>query len=263
MVIMMKNKKRKKYKILFIFLIAAIICSLLYIFINDNVKNNYIISNLKDISADVFKISSLSSLKNENNYNNDVKKEINNDYKNEIEKLKQTLHLNIINSDKELINASIIKRNVNYWYNTITINKGKNEDVRVGNAVINENGLVGKVINVNNKSSDIKLLVALNEDNYISSKFEYEGNEYFGLLSKYDIKKDELYLINVIGDFDKEKIKDINVVTSGLSDSFSSGLLVGKIKDIKKESFGISNTIILKPTVNFDDLDIVSVVKGK
>lgn len=132
----------------------------------------------------------------------------------------------------------------------------------MGYAVINNNGLIGKVINVNKNTCDIKLLISLNRDNYISAKFIYEENEYFGLIDKYDYKKDELTLTSVIGDFDINKLKNINVVTSGLSDSFSSGLLIGKIKDIKKDTFGISNTIILTPTVDFDNLDIVSIVVG-
>ena len=255
----MKKRKNKKYILLF--LIIVLVLFLFYIFINDNVKNNFFISNLNDLSANILKVTSLSN-KN-TNYNKDLTNEINKDYQKEIDKLKNTLKLNNINSDKNLINASVIKRSTNYWYNNITIDKGKENDIKVGYAVINNDGLIGKVINVNKYTSDVKLLVSLNEENYISAKFNYENNDYFGLIDKYDIKKDELTLTNVIGDFNIENLKDTNVVTSGLSDSFSSGLLIGKIKDIRKETFGISNTIIIKPSVNFDDIDIVSVVVKK
>ena len=50
------------------------------------------------------------------------------------------------------------------------------------------------------------------------------------------------------------------MVTSGLSDSFSSGLLIGKIKEIKKDSYGISNNIKITPAANFNNIKIVSVV---
>ncbi|MBQ9024481.1 MAG: rod shape-determining protein MreC [Bacilli bacterium] len=259
----MKKTKKKKYKFIMVFLSIILVFVLFYIFINDNVKNNYLTSNLNDLTANIFKITTISFIKDNNNYNKDVKKEINNDYKKEINKLKDTLNLNSVNSDKNLINATVIKRNTNYWYNTITIDKGYKDNIKLGYAVINKNGLIGKIINVNKNTSDIKLLIALKKDNYISAKFIYDNNEYYGLINKYNLKKNELTLTNVIGEFDINKLKNTNVVTSGLSDSFSSGLLIGKIKDIKKDTFGISNTIILTPTVNFNNLDIVSVVGDK
>ena len=79
---------------------------------------------------------------------------------------------------------------------------------------------------------------------------------------KYDTNKNELILKDVIGDFDKNKIKNINVVTSGLSDSFSSGLLIGKIKEKNKDTYGLSYTFTLSPASNFNNINIVSVIKG-
>ena len=254
------KKKRKKKIIIFIIALVGIF-SLFYYFINDNVKNNFLLSSINDLSANISNITSISFIKKDN-YINDVKKEINNDYEKEIKKLKETLDLNTLNSDKKLINATVIKRSSDYWYNLVTIDKGSKDKIKKGYAVINANGLVGKIINVNKHSSDIKLLISLNSDNCISSSFNYENNEYYGLINRYDVIKNELIIKNVLGEFDKEKIKNINVTTSGLSDSFSSGLLIGKIKEITKDDFGLSNTIIVKPTVNFDSLDIVSVVVG-
>lgn len=258
----MRKRNKRKNKIIIFIIFITLILSLFYFFINDKVKNNIILENINDISANVFNASSFSFFKKDNNYNLDVKNEINNDYKKEIESLKKVLDLNKVNSDKNLINASVIKRNINYWYNTITINKGKKDNIKIGDAVINSNGLIGKVININKHTSDVKLLISLNDDNYISAKFSYDNNDYYGLIEKYDFKNNELILKDVIGTFDKEKIKDINVVTSGLSDTYSSGLLIGKIKDIKTDSLGLSNNIILTPTVNFDNIDIVSIVVG-
>lgn len=254
------KKKRKKKIIIFIIALAGIF-SLFYYFINDNVKNNFLLSSINDLSANISNITSISFIKRDN-YINDVKKELNNDYEKEIKKLKETLDLNTLNSDKKLINATVIKRSSDYWYNLVTIDKGSKDKIKKGYAVINANGLVGKVINVNKHSSDVKLLISLNSDDFISSSFNYENNEYYGLIDKYDVIKNELIIKNVLGEFDKEKIKNINVTTSGLSDSFSSGLLIGKIKEITKDDFGLSNTIIVKPTVNFESLDIVSVVVG-
>ena len=58
------------------------------------------------------------------------------------------------------------------------------------------------------------------------------------------------------------KIKNVNVVTSGYSEAFSSGLLIGTIIDVKKENYGISNTIKIRPSANFNNINIVTVIKG-
>ena len=256
------NRKHKKKKILLLSLFILISFFIFSFVINDKTNDIFIAKQIKDLNANISKIGSLSFLKTNDNYNKELVKEINKDYQKEITELKKTLELNKTNSDKKLINSVVIKRSSNYWYNIITIDKGSKDKIKVGYAVINNQGLIGKVIKVNNNSSDIKLLTSLNNKNYISASFNYDGKDYYGLISKYNIEKNELKFNNVIGDFDKNKIINTSVITSGLSDSFSSGLLIGKIKDIKKDTFGLSNSFVVTPIVNFNNLNIVTVVVG-
>ena len=259
----MKKKKKEKYKKIAISIFAIIITFILFFyFINDNSNNNFLFNTLKDLTANISKITSLSFNSKKTLDNNIMVKEINNDYKKEIESLKKALELNSSNSLKKFVNATVVKRSTDYWYNLITIDKGKKDNVKVGFAVINNDGLIGKVIKVNNNTSDIKLLISPKEENYISAGFNYENNEYYGLIDDYDVTKNELLLKNVVGEFNKENIIGTNVTTSGLSDSFTSGLLIGKIKDIKKDKFGISYDILVEPSVNFNNINIVSVVVG-
>ena len=260
---MNKKKKKNKYKKLisltFIFVLVFI---LFFYFINDNRNNHILFSNFKDIRANTPKIITLSFNSKEKLDNSILIKEINNDYQKEIENLKNTLNLNSLNSSKEFINATVVKRSTNYWYNLITIDKGKKDGIKKGYAVVNNNGLVGKIIKVNNNTSDIKLLISNLEDNYVSAGFIYEDKQYYGLISDYNLINNELILKNVIGDFNKEKVKGVNITTSGLSDSFSSGLIIGKVKDIKKDIFKTSYDFIIEPSVDFNNLNIVSVIKG-
>lgn len=255
----MNKKTKKKYKKFVIaILLVIIIFLLLYFFINDDEKNNILFNSLKDLSSSIMLITTKSS----DDSADKLTKEINKDYQNEINNLKKILDLNSVNSDKEFINATIIKRSTKYWYDIITIDKGKKDGIKKGNAVINSSGLIGKVIKVNNRSSDVKLLISSSNKNYISASFSYDNNTYYGVIDKYELSKNELILKDVVGDFDKSKIIGTNIVTSGLSDSFSSGLLIGEVKSIQKDTYGISYIIRLKPSVNFNDINIVSVIKG-
>lgn len=253
------KKKRKKYERVMACIILLILTSIsLIYFISDERRNNILFSVLKDISASVYRIVSIGN----NEDTSALTNEINKDYEKEIENLKKTLELNKTMSDKELENASVIKRSTIYWYNIITIDKGTKNGIKEGNAVINSSGLIGKVIKANKYSSDIKLITSKNDENYISAVFYIDDKPYYGLINEYDIENNKLYLKNVIGDFNIEQIKNIDVVTSGLGSTFSSGLLIGTITDFKKDTYGISNTIIIKPSADFNDIKIVTVIKG-
>ena len=257
-----EKEKKYKSKIIVILLFLVIIFTLFYFLINDKEKDNFITNTLKDITSYISKITSFSFLK-DTNYNKDLVKELNNSYKKEIESLKETLNLNKTNSDKTLINAVVTKRSLNYYYDIITIDKGKKNGIKLGNTVINNNGLLGVVIKVNNYSSEVKLLTSLNKENYISSSFNYENKDYFGIIKDYDYKNNILTMTSVIGDFNKDKLIGNNVVTSIVSEKIVSGVLIGKIKDINKDTFGISYIISLTPSVNFNYIDVVTVLGDK
>ena len=47
----------------------------------------------------------------------------------EIDKLKATLELNTILSDKVYLNATVVSRNIGYWYNELTIDKGSKNGI--------------------------------------------------------------------------------------------------------------------------------------
>lgn len=243
------KKKGKSKKIIFIF-IGLILSSVLLYFI---LTNNTFLDNLKGISASVF-------YKKSTNDKAIIDAEIK-DLNKEIDHLKEINKIDSVLTDKVVINASITKRSMPYWHNIITINKGKKDKVKKGYAVINSSGLVGEVIIVNNKSSEVKLIT--NQDNnYISGKFNYKDKDYYGIIKRYNVITNELYLENVIGDLDKEII-DLDVVTSGLSSNMPSGLLIGKISDIKQDKYNLSNTIKLKISTDINDLNIVKVVGKK
>ncbi|MBQ3475376.1 MAG: rod shape-determining protein MreC [Bacilli bacterium] len=243
---MKKNKRKKKY-ILFVGIgIVSII--LVYFFVND--KNKFL-DIFKGLSASTFYIDK------DFNFNKDVLENEIKDLNNQINDLKRMNEIDNVLSDKININASIIKRSPNYWYDIITINKGKKDGVKKGFGVISNNGLIGEIITVNNHSSEVRLICNTSE-NYISAKFSYEGKDYYGIIKEYNLIKNELYLENVIGDLNN--ISNIDIVTSGLSNNIPSGILIGKIKDIKKDEFNLSNTLIITPSADFNDINLVRVV---
>ncbi len=247
------NKNVKSIIIYFLIVILSLI--IINYELNDEHNYNVVNKKLNSLSNNIVKVIYYPLYFNDKK--NIVITKENKMLKKEIKEYKRILKLNKKYNNRNLVNANIIKRSSPYLYNTITINKGKKQGVKKGSIVINDKGTIGKIIKVYNNSSDIKLLTS-NNKNYLSVMFNYENNNYYGLISNYNYKKNELTISNVIGDL--KNINGIYVYTSGLNNNVSKGFLVGKIKRIKKEKYSISNSVYITPSVNFNNINLVSVV---
>lgn len=177
----------------------------------------------------------------------------------EIDELKSLLDLNSTISDYTPINATVINRNVGYWYNTITIDKGSHDGIEEGYAVIVNDGLIGRVVAVSEFTSSVRLLTSDEVKNKISVKINIEGKSIYGLLSSYD-SKNNIYIIEGISDIEELK-EGSYVTTTGLSELFPSGILIGTIKSVTYDNYQLTKVVEVIPSVNFDDINYVSVLK--
>ena len=176
----------------------------------------------------------------------------------EIDDLKEALELNDTITDYKEINAEVVNRNVGAWYNTLNINKGSKSGIKEGMAVVVNKGLIGKVINVGNFTSTVKLLSTDELSNKISVKIEQDDKSIYGLLASYN-KKKNIYLIEGISD--NTEIKNgSKVVTTGLSEIFPSGILIGEVKNVTKDKYDLARAVEVTPSVNFNDINIVTVL---
>lgn len=237
-------KRRKKYKKIYklLFIISILFIVLIIYLYNDNILI------LKDVSTSIFNLK-------EDNYKSKENIEIK-ELKKEIQDLKELNNINEINIDYEFIDARVIKRNNSYWNESISINVGKKDKVKKGDAVTYNNSLIG-IVSLVNKNTSIVRLITSNNKNYISACFNIENNEYFGIIKDYNLIKNELYLENVIGDFN---INNEDVITSGLEGNIPKGIYIGKIIGIEKDKYNLVNKIIVKPDINYNNLKYVKVI---
>ena len=179
----------------------------------------------------------------------------------EVTELKSTLDLNATLSEYSYVNATVVNRNIGYWYNTLVIDKGSKNGIKEGDAVITNQGLIGKIINVSNFSSTVKLLTSDDVSNKISIKITSDDGKHYGLLIGYDIKEN-IYKIEGITDSDKIEEGDI-VSTTGLTDYFPSGILIGTVSKVVKDEYDLNSIIEVNPSVSFNDISIVTVLNRK
>ena len=199
----------------------------------------------KILKSNVYKMASLEA------ENEELKKEIDN--------LKKELNIDRVLSDYDYLNATVISRNTNLWYNVLTIDKGSHSGIEEGMVVINSTGLIGKITNVSNFSSDVKLVTTTDTNNKISVTIVNGDKHLTGLINGYDNKTGYL-VVEGISNTDNVSIGDM-VYTSGLGGVFPSGILIGKVDGITTDVYDLSKIINVKPSANFDDINYVTVLK--
>lgn len=174
--------------------------------------------------------------------------------------LKKLLELKNTLLDYEKINATVVNRDVGYWYDTITIDKGESSGIEKGMAVVTSDGLIGKVINTSYLYSTVRLLTSDEFGQKVSVKIDLGDNNFvYGLLSSYD-EKENAFVIEGIS----ENIsinEGTTVTTTGMSSIFPSGILIGYVKGIKKDNFDLTMLALVSANYNVDNISYVSVLK--
>ena len=179
----------------------------------------------------------------------------------QLDKLKEELDIDYILTDYDYLNATVISRNVSYWYNTITIDKGTYNGVEEDMVVINGKGLIGKVIRTTTFTSDVRLLTTSDTNNKISVMISNGDYNLYGLINSYDYS-DNLLEVEGISNTLNVNIGDY-VYTSGLGGVFPSGILIGTVSEITTDSYDLAKIIKVTPSADFTDINYVSILKRR
>ena len=179
----------------------------------------------------------------------------------QLEALKKELEIDYTINGYDFLNSTVISRNISYWYNTITIDKGSYNGVEVDMVVVNNNGLIGKVVSTTTFTSEVRLLTTNDTKNKISIAISNNSNKIYGLIKGYDYNKNHL---EVEGISNEQPVNIGNYVyTSGLGGIFPSGILIGKVKEITTDEYDLSKIITVTPSVDFNDINYVAILKRK
>ena len=256
----MKKKRSKKQEDIMLGLGALIVIILLVISLSIDNDNGFI---LKDVSMFIEKIVMLPITKDNkvNTKSYIIEKNNNEELKKEIVELKKALELNKTLTEYDPVNATILSRNKSYWFNTLTIDKGKNSGIKKNMAVITKDGLIGKISKVSHNSSEVKLITSDDVNFKVSVAIKTPSGDRYAVLNGYDKEKN---LIKVTG---IDKTTSINkgdiVLTSGLGEMFPAGIYIGTVEEIESDKYNLSKIVYIKTSQNFNDVHYVTVLKVK
>ena len=183
-----------------------------------------------------------------------------NNLKEDIKELEKLNNITLSISDFEMINATVISRNRDYWFNTLTLNKGKSDGIDIDMAVIDSDGLIGRVSMVTNNTSVVKLITTNDVKSKISAVIHTTNDDIYGIINGYDNDNGLLSLIIMENEIiDKNSL----VETTGMGGVFPRGILIGKVYDTIKKEDGITNVVRVKLNSNIKGERYVSVLSRK
>ncbi len=259
-------KKEKKRKKIWIILIVVIGCFfLLFYSLTSSRGQGPVESFLKDAAVLIQKVvmfpfTALNAEKGEDATESyTIQKNINVHLEEEIEQLRKALDLNQTLTGYETVNATVISRNKSYWYQTLTIDKGKKEGLKENMVAITKDGLIGKLQNVTNYSSEIKLITSNDINNKVSVSIATTEGETDAILSGYDEEKG-LVMVSGVDNQAPIKIGD-SVTTSGLGGMFPRGIYIGTVEEITNDKYGLSKTLGIKTNQTFNNIHYVTILK--
>jgi len=181
--------------------------------------------------------------------------------KKEINELKMLTNIEHTLIDYTYLNATVINRNIGYWYNSITINKGSFHGVSEDMAVITNRGLIGKIIKTSIFNSEVKLITNDDLNSKISAGININDRTIHGLISGYNYDKNLLIMDGIVENADFTQ--GLSVYTTGFGGIFPRGILIGKIEEIEYDKYGLSKRNLIKSEVDFNNLSFVTILRRK
>lgn len=187
------------------------------------------------------------------NLDNNLKKEfILSDYKEEIKRNYKDLEdiKELSQENGKLILSKIKYRNMYDFNKKITIYKGFKDNIKVGDAVVVNDGLVGIITKTYDYSSDVELLS--NKESEVSVRI----NESYGIL-----KYDDGMVVKEINNYQNIEVGD-KIYTSGLG-NLPGGIYVGDVSEVKLNNTEIEKIVKVNLGVDLNKINYLYIYGGK
>lgn len=147
--------------------------------------------------------------------------------------------------DYDYVIGKVVIRDIHNFYKEVIINKGTQDGIEEGMAVVNQEGLIGVILDSDKKTSIVKLLTS--EYNVSVKLTDTYGNLSMGKITMLD-------------KYSEVKEGDV-VYTSGLS-KIPAGLLVGEVTSVRMDNNALGKEAKVN-LVNNKNLNYIAIIKGE
>jgi len=178
----------------------------------------------------------------------------------ENERLTALLDFKKENPEFILTGVRITGKNPGNWFNVLTINKGSNQGITVNMAVVTNEGLMGRVIDVGGNWSKVRTII----DGQSSVSGIIERTRDNGTVKGNNSLTFEDGLCRMIHlPLDSDIVIGDKVITSGLGEIFPKGIYIGEVIEVIYEKRDLFKTVMIQPGTNFLKLEEVLVISSQ
>jgi len=178
---------------------------------------------------------------------------------NENQKLQEELELQATLTDYNTISGTVIARNPDKWIDQVIIDRGSRDGLVNGMSVMSNNGLIGRVVEVNPTSSKVTLLTTNDEAAvYTSAEIALEDEILFGVINGYDTNRKALVMEQITSTATIEE--GAEVISSGLGGLVPRGLLIGTVSEVSLDRHGLGQRVYIEPATDFEDIRFVTII---
>lgn len=158
-----------------------------------------------------------------------------------------------VSTRAETIAAQVIMHDMTGWFQTLMIDKGFRDGISPDMAVVNDEGVIGRVLDVSDRNCRVLLLT----DPGSSVDAIIQRNRVRGILAGKDASGCVLKYVR--GNLDVQ-VGDL-IVSSGKDGLYPKGLRLGVVQGVYKDPVDLFQRIDIKPLVRLSALEEVLVIK--
>ncbi len=183
---------------------------------------------------------------------------------NEISRLRETLQENnrlrgLLDfreqMELETVVARVIGKDVSNEYRAIRLNRGESSGIMKDMAVVTSQGVVGRILRTTASTADVVTVV----DTLSAIDAIDERSRARGIVEGLS---DDLCQLRFALRTDDIAPNDI-LISSGLGGIFPKGVPVGIVSKVRKQTYGITQEVEVRPAVDFSKLEEVLVIVKK
>jgi rod shape-determining protein MreC len=152
----------------------------------------------------------------------------------------------------KVIPSNVIARSPDNWSSVVIIDKGSSNGIIRGQAVINNLGLIGRVMETAAFASKVMLI----SDPNLSVSAIVQRSRQEGLIT--GTLGTQLIMKYLPEDADI-KVQD-KIITSGMNQNYPKGILIGSVVEVAYEFSGLGRYAIIRPAVNLSFVEDVFVI---
>lgn len=170
--------------------------------------------------------------------------------KQENERLWRYYDLKAQNPQYDILPATVVRRDPNADFYSFTLDKGKRDDVAVGDPVVTENGIIGWVYEVDSYTAKVKTILSPDAKVGVIDTVTRDSGVVSGNVLYADKNLTTMTRISALNNLKEGDI----VTTTGISGIYPSGLIVGQVKEIAFDEYDTSMYAVISP---FEDIRTV------